>query len=176
MRVEQRIGRLDRFGQQSEKIFIYNMHVPGTIETDIFERLYSRIHIFERSIGELEPILRDELSDVARKIFDPALTAQQRAAKVDRLAVAVENRAQQLERLQESRAILSGIDQLVVEGMTDQGPSDGRYVGPREIRGLLERLFLMRDGSLSNSRGWARDRSTPARGGDSSTGEQIHHQ
>ena len=41
MRVEQRIGRLDRFGQKHDKIFIYNMHVPGTIETDIFERLYS---------------------------------------------------------------------------------------------------------------------------------------
>ena len=40
MQVEQRIGRLDRFGQTSEKIFIFNMHVPGTIESDIFERLY----------------------------------------------------------------------------------------------------------------------------------------
>ena len=29
MRVEQRIGRLDRFGQQNDRIYIFNMHVPG---------------------------------------------------------------------------------------------------------------------------------------------------
>ena len=32
MEVEQRIGRLDRFGQRHEKIFIYNLRVPGTID------------------------------------------------------------------------------------------------------------------------------------------------
>ena len=29
MKVEQRIGRLDRFGQMNDKIFIFNFHVPG---------------------------------------------------------------------------------------------------------------------------------------------------
>src|SRR5690606_6445863 len=54
MRVEQRIGRLDRIGQRHERIYIFNFHVPGTIETDIFQRLYDRIRVFEESIGELE--------------------------------------------------------------------------------------------------------------------------
>ena len=58
MRVEQRIGRLDRFGQLADKIFILNIRIPGTIEDDIFMRLFNRIGVFEDSIGELEPILR----------------------------------------------------------------------------------------------------------------------
>ena len=51
MRVEQRIGRLDRYGQTSEIIHILNMIVTDTIEERIFHRLYDRIRIFESSMG-----------------------------------------------------------------------------------------------------------------------------
>ena len=59
MRIEQRIGRIDRIGQPAEKLFIFNMVVKGTIEDRIYSRLYNRLGIFENSIGELEPILGD---------------------------------------------------------------------------------------------------------------------
>ena len=59
MRVEQRIGRIDRIGQKAEKLFIFNLLVKGTIEDRIYNRLYDRLGIFESSIGELEPILGD---------------------------------------------------------------------------------------------------------------------
>ena len=58
MEVEQRIGRIDRFGQTEDKILILNFHTPGTIETDIVDRVHTRIGVFTDSIGELEPILR----------------------------------------------------------------------------------------------------------------------
>jgi len=57
MKLEQRIGRLDRIGQQSKQIYIYNFFLEGTIETDIVFALDKRIHLFEESIGQLEPIL-----------------------------------------------------------------------------------------------------------------------
>ncbi len=38
MRVEQRIGRIDRHGQESEKVRIFNFSVKDTIEANIFER------------------------------------------------------------------------------------------------------------------------------------------
>ena len=103
MQVEQRIGRLDRFGQTSEKIFILNMHVPGTIESDIFERLYTRIGVFEQSIGELEPILRDELRSVTKALLDPQLTDAERQDEADRIGVALAERAEQLKELESSR-------------------------------------------------------------------------
>lgn len=52
--------------------------MPGTIESDILERLYTRIGIFENSIGDLEPILRDEFRDITNRLLDPTLTADQR--------------------------------------------------------------------------------------------------
>ena len=57
MRVEQRIGRIDRIGQKADKLFIFNLCIEGTIEDRIYSRLYNKLDIFESSIGELEPIL-----------------------------------------------------------------------------------------------------------------------
>ena len=69
MVVEQRIGRLDRIGQRSPKIIIFNFSVPGTIEDRIFTRLYQRIRIFEESIGDLEPILGEEIKNLTRDLL-----------------------------------------------------------------------------------------------------------
>ena len=46
MRIEQRIGRIDRFGQRSEKVLIYNFVTPGTVEERIFFRCFERIGVF----------------------------------------------------------------------------------------------------------------------------------
>ncbi|WP_217165836.1 DEAD/DEAH box helicase [Streptomyces sp. AC512_CC834] len=138
MRVEQRIGRLDRFGQRHEKIFIFNMQVPGTIETDIFQRLYARIGVFQDSIGELEPILRGRLKELHRIVLDPHLTREQRHRQVDRIAVARVDRNKDLESLNDAQALLTGLDGLLIEGFDDTSPGRGRYLGAREIRGLVE--------------------------------------
>lgn len=150
MRVEQRIGRLDRFGQQHEKIFVVNFHVPGTIETDIFERLYARINVFRESIGELEPILRDEVSELQRIVLDPRLNDEQRQRRVDELAVAVEARRLQLEDIKEASAYLAGIDQLLIDGFEEDTTARGRFVGPEELRVLVEEFFA--DGSRATIR------------------------
>ena len=39
MRIEQRIGRIDRRGQQSEAVGIYNMITNGTVDADIYYRI-----------------------------------------------------------------------------------------------------------------------------------------
>ena len=57
MRVEQRIGRIDRIGQKFDKLHIFNLCIIGSIEDRIYNRLYNKLNIFEESIGELEPIL-----------------------------------------------------------------------------------------------------------------------
>ncbi|MFE9923811.1 helicase-related protein [Streptomyces sp. NPDC005774] len=145
MRVEQRIGRLDRFGQQHEKIFIFNMQVPGTIETDIFQRLYARIGVFQDSIGELEPILRGRLKELHRIVLDPHLTLEQRRHQVDRIAVARVDREKDLESLNDAQALLTGLDGLLIEGFDETSPGRGRYLGPQEIRGLVE-CFLTDSG------------------------------
>ena len=57
MRVEQRIGRIDRLGQQHSAIRVVNLHYEGTVETDVYRALRSRIGLFETVVGRLQPIL-----------------------------------------------------------------------------------------------------------------------
>ena len=59
MRVEQRIGRIDRIGQQSERVLIVNFYVRNTIEEDTYDTLKNRIRIFEDVVGPLQPILAE---------------------------------------------------------------------------------------------------------------------
>lgn len=57
MRVEQRIGRIDRLGQKHAKIRIVNLHYEGTVEADVYMALRRRINLFESVVGRLQPIL-----------------------------------------------------------------------------------------------------------------------
>ncbi|MBM3879666.1 MAG: helicase [Verrucomicrobia bacterium] len=57
MRVEQRIGRMDRLGQQHAMIRIVNLHYEGTVEADVYMALRRRINLFESVVGRLQPIL-----------------------------------------------------------------------------------------------------------------------
>ena len=57
MRVEQRIGRIDRLGQKYSVIRIANLHYEGTVEADVYRALRNRIKLFESVVGPLQPIL-----------------------------------------------------------------------------------------------------------------------
>lgn len=63
MVVEQRIGRIDRFGQKSKKVTVYTFIVAGSIQEIIFKKLLDRIGIFKSSIGDLEAILDRDLEN-----------------------------------------------------------------------------------------------------------------
>ena len=69
MKLEQRIGRLDRIGQSSKEIYIYNFFLEGTVETDIMFALDKRINLFEESIGQLEPIIGKIETEIKNIIF-----------------------------------------------------------------------------------------------------------
>ncbi|MEC0177940.1 SNF2-related protein [Paenibacillus favisporus] len=56
MRVEQRIGRVHRLGQQND-VKIYNLSTTGTIEEHILNLLHEKINMFESVIGGLDVIL-----------------------------------------------------------------------------------------------------------------------
>jgi hypothetical protein len=57
MRVEQRIGRIDRLGQEHRTIRIVNLHYADTVEADVYAALRRRIGLFQAFMGRLQPIL-----------------------------------------------------------------------------------------------------------------------
>jgi hypothetical protein len=78
MRVEQRIGRLDRLGQKADRISIANLYVSNTIEDRILQRLYDRINVFRESIGDIEEILGGITEMLIVEFFDPTLSDAER--------------------------------------------------------------------------------------------------
>jgi superfamily II DNA or RNA helicase len=56
MAIEQRIGRIDRIGQQRE-VFVFNLVTRGTIEEQVLRLLDEKISMFELVVGEVGAIL-----------------------------------------------------------------------------------------------------------------------
>lgn len=136
MEVEQRIGRLDRIGQQAEAILIHNLWMVGTIETTILFRLYDRIKIFESSIGALEPILGEVLSELERDAFSAHLTAGQRERRAEEVANALVERRMQLEKLEDAAAQLLGTGVYFDEELR-KVQTYRRYITPAQLRDYL---------------------------------------
>ena len=59
MRVEQRIGRIDRIGQRYDEVHVHNYFFRDTVEAQVYERLSARIDWFEHVVGTLQPILHN---------------------------------------------------------------------------------------------------------------------
>jgi len=57
MRVEQRIGRIDRIGQVHATVRIHNFYYDGTVEAKVYRKLRDRINAFATVVGNLQPIL-----------------------------------------------------------------------------------------------------------------------
>ncbi|MGF1499134.1 MAG: DEAD/DEAH box helicase [Elainellaceae cyanobacterium] len=57
MRVEQRIGRIDRIGQVHDQVNIHNFYYDGTVEAKVYRKLRDRINAFTTVVGNLQPIL-----------------------------------------------------------------------------------------------------------------------
>ena len=56
MAIEQRIGRIDRIGQQRE-VFVFNLATRDTLEDRILRLLDEKISMFELVVGEVGAIL-----------------------------------------------------------------------------------------------------------------------
>ena len=74
MRLEQRIGRVDRLGQESPQVLIFNLVHSGTIDAEIYHRLYERLKLSERALGEFEPVLGEPIREMTQKLLDPRLS------------------------------------------------------------------------------------------------------
>ena len=109
MRVEQRIGRVDRNGQQSESVAIANLITPGTVDADIYERCLLRIGVFENALGGSEEILGEISKEIKNIAENYSLSEEDRKTKLQQLADNKIRLVQEQERLEEKQMELFGI-------------------------------------------------------------------
>lgn len=91
MKVEQRIGRIDRLGQPSPTITIWNLFYADTIDERIYNRLYKRLGIFEQALGGLEAVLGDQIRKLTDDLLTGDLTVDQEEARIEQTEQAISN-------------------------------------------------------------------------------------
>ncbi len=149
MRIEQRIGRIDRRGQQSETVSIYNMITNGTVDADIYFRCLMRIGLFESSIGECEEILGDIATQLDHIGMDTTLTDEERKIKLEQMADNEVRRIQEMNRLEEEEKEFFGFD--LSEYMTSQEihNAENPWLTQKSLQILIEQYLYRRLGQGS---------------------------
>lgn len=115
MRVEQRIGRIDRLGQEADLLHIWNLYFQDTIDDRIVVRLMDRLRIFEEALGEPEPIVGETISRLEAALLTRPLTEDEENQRIEQAAQAIENIRQAQNQLQENAAQMMAHGGLLLE-------------------------------------------------------------
>lgn len=147
MVVEQRIGRIDRIGQKSEIIHIYNMLVKGTVQEKIHSRLQSRIEEFRRTIGDLEPILSQKLDgettigdELENNLYRIELTDQEREEKFRRIDLAIQRNMEDSKKIERELSTTFTSDSYLREHL-NAIINNKAYVTEQELENYVRMLF-----------------------------------
>ena len=143
MRIEQRIGRIDRFGQKSEKVFIYNFITPGTVEERIFYRCFERLGIFRNTVGDLEEVLGELGGKLSQIAYNPDLSLEQTEERALQMSDNVLRQAEEQRRLEKESETLLGLDQSFIEEV-DTLVEEGRFVSPNDLEQMIK-LYVEQD-------------------------------
>lgn len=149
MRIEQRIGRIDRYGQKSETVSIVNLVTPGTVDADIYQRCLVRIGVFEHAVGGSEEILGEitkEIHDIAESFI---LTEDERAARLQQLADNGIRRIKEEQELEEKESELFGLNVPKQSWREDIEAAENFWLSPSAIQGCVTTYLKMKLGSDS---------------------------
>jgi superfamily II DNA or RNA helicase len=148
MRVEQRIGRIDRYGQRSETVAIFNFITPGTVDAEIYERCLLRIGVFRQALGGSEEILGNLTREIRGIAENLQLTLDEQARRLQQLADNKIRIVQEQLLLEEQQATLFGLsvpkqDEELIKS------ASSFWLTPLRIRNLVERYFSALEGGRS---------------------------
>lgn len=153
MVVEQRIGRIDRFGQKSPIVNIYNIIVADSIQEDIYIRLLDRIGIFRGAIGDMEAILdaplerggsvtiQDVYNKLEKELFTNRLTVEEKQRKISEIELAIENEKESIKHLKDGLENSMTNDAYFKEEI-NRILNNNAYVTEVELRNYLNAAIL----------------------------------
>jgi len=141
MRIEQRIGRIDRRGQKSDTVKIYNIITQDTIDAVIYDRCLSKIGVFEASIGDCSEILGDISEQILHIMFDSELTEEERTLKIEQMADNEIMKVYEMRKLEQEEKSLFGFDLSNYIMNKDVQDAENLWISPQSIKDMTE-MFL----------------------------------
>lgn len=140
MRVEQRIGRIDRVGQKSKVLTIVNFKVRDTVEERLYDRLHDKLLRFSNSLGDMEAIIGDEVQKLTVELLSRDLTPEEERIRMDRAQSAIENQLLEIQKLEDSGDSLVALSDYVQKKIRENRER-GRYIQPEELEDYLADFF-----------------------------------
>ncbi len=137
MRIEQRIGRIDRRGQKADTVKIYNMITEETIDEVIYDRCLDKIGVFKNSIGDCAEILGDISGQIMKIMFNPELTEQERRMKIEQIADNEVMKVQEMRRLEEDEKSLYGFDLSNYVQNKEVQDAENIWISPQSIQNMV---------------------------------------
>ncbi len=134
MKIEQRIGRIDRYGQKSETVAIINLITSDTVDADIYHRCLFRIGIFQHTVGGNEAILGDIAKEIRNIGENFRLTETDRTAKLQQLADNHIRRIEEEQKNEERQAELFGLNIPPAKWKHDLQAAENHWLTPAALQ------------------------------------------
>ena len=147
MQIEQRIGRIDRYGQKSDSVSIVNLVTLGTVDADIYERCLMRIGVFQHAVGGSEEILghiTQEIHDIAESFV---LNEEERSIRLQQLADNGIRRIREEQELEDKESELFGLNVPKSSWREDIENAENQWLSPDAIQKCVATYLRIRTGS-----------------------------
>lgn len=140
MKIEQRIGRVDRIGQEAASINIANFFMKGSLDEKVLNILHYRMEKFEQVLGAAEDVLGNELKQLADSLFTHVLTEEEEIKKIHQSAIAINEQLKIREQLEASSAEFQAYHDYLKTQITSVQQFD-RYVTVSDLEVYIKDFF-----------------------------------
>ena len=151
-RLEQRMGRIHRYGQ-ADDVWVYNLVAQNTREGAVLEKVLSKMDVMREQMGSdrVYDVIDDWLEDVPlvrliERAIDSDNETEASQATDDALSSASRGRAESLMALQRKTSLASRLDLRSARDLRDA--SDERRLQPLFIQRFFERAWTACGGTI----------------------------
>ena len=137
MKVEQRIGRIDRTGQKSESITIFNLITPDTVDAAIYNRCLYRIGIFEQAIGGSDEILGEIAREIQCIAENFRLTEAEKEERLEQLSDNQIRKYCEQQKLEAEQAELFGLELPKQQMEKELEDATSSWLSPKNMENLI---------------------------------------
>ncbi len=150
-RLEQRMGRIHRYGQKQD-VLVFNMVASNTKEGKVLERLLTKLEIIRESMGDdrVYDVIQDVLENIRMQDIIQAIFEGKENAYTDAIEALSEEKVKEKVKEQKERLAHSTVDYK--DARTLKENSDEKRLQPIYIRLFFEKAFKHIGGEFTELR------------------------
>ena len=155
--VEQRIGRIDRLGQQAENISVLNLIHKNTVDDRIYNRLHERLGLCKTALGGFEDILGEEIKNLTSQLLSGKLTEEEQERRITQTEQAIANKREEEARLEKDAAALIAHGDYILHSIKES-QNKGNWISDDDIVGYLQ--FTLGNFDPASHLYWEKDKGS----------------